>query len=144
VIVLDTSGLLAAIDESQRSHAPCAEILARARAPLILSPFVLAELDYLLSTEVGADAETALLDEVARGVYRLETFSASEIATALEIITRYRELEIGLADASIVVLAHKYRVRDVLTLDERHFRALRTIDRKKFRLLPADGAGVHL
>ncbi len=144
MIVLDTSGLLAAIDESQRRHASCAAMLARARTALILSPFVLAELDYLLATEVGADAEAALLDEVARGVYRLETFSASEIATALEIITRYRDLEIGLADASIVVLAHKYGVRDVLTLDERHFRALRTIDRKKFRLLPADGAGVHL
>lgn len=138
MIVLDTSGLLAAIDQSQRRHASCAETLAHARAPLILSPFVLAELDYLLSTEVGADAEAALLDEVARGVYRLEAFSASEVATAVEIITRYRDLGIGLADASIVVLAHKYGVREILTLDERHFRALRTIDRKKFRLLPAD------
>jgi predicted nucleic acid-binding protein len=138
VIVLDTSGLLAAIDESQRRHASCTDTLARSRAPFILSPFVLAELDYLLATEVGTEAEAALLDEVARGVYRLETFSASEVATALEIIKRYRDLEIGLADASIVVLAHKYGVRDILTLDERHFRALRTIDRKKFRLLPAD------
>lgn len=138
MIVLDTSGLLAAIDDSQRRHVSCAEALADARAPLILSPFVLAELDYLLAAEVGADAEAALLNEVARGVYRLETFSASEVATALEIITRYRDLGIGLADASIVVLAHKYGVREILTLDERHFRALRTIDRKKFRLLPAD------
>jgi hypothetical protein len=60
------------------------------------------------------------------------------VGTALEIIEKYRDLEIGLADASIVVLAHKYGTREILTLDERHFRALRTIDRKKFRLLPAD------
>jgi hypothetical protein len=104
----------------------------------IASPFVLADLDYLLAAEVGAEAEASLLDEVARGVYRLETFSASEVATSLEIIKRYRDLEIGLADASIVVLAHKYGVRDILTLDERHFRALRTLDRKMFRLPPTD------
>lgn len=138
MIVLDTSGLLAAIDESQRQHASCAGVLARARPPLILSPFVLAELDYLLATEMGLEAEAALLGEVARGVYQLETFSASEVGTSLEIVKRYRDLEIGLADASIVVLAHKYRTREILTLDERHFRALRTIDRKRFRLLPAD------
>lgn len=138
MIVLDTSGLLAAVDESQRHHVACAAELARARPPLILSPFVLAELDYLLSTEVGADAEAALLDEVARAVYRLETFSASEVGVALELITRYAGIELGLADASIVVLAHKYGTREVLTLDERHFRTLRTVDRKRFRLLPAD------
>jgi hypothetical protein len=141
VIVLDTSGLLAAIDGSQRQHASCAAALARARPPLVLSPFVLAELDYLLSTEAGPESESALLGEVSRGVYRIEPFSAADVGTALEIIEKYRDLEIGLADASIVVLAHKYATRAILTLDERHFRALRTIDRKKFRLLPADVAG---
>jgi predicted nucleic acid-binding protein len=45
---------------------------------------------------------------------------------------------IGLVDASVVVLAARHRVRDVLTLDERHFRALRTLDRRRFRILPAD------
>lgn len=138
MIVLDTSGLLAAIDDSQRQHAACADVLARARPPLILSPFVLAELDYLLSTEVGAGAQTALLGEVARAAYRLETFSSSEVGAALAIIKRYADLEIGIADASMVVLAQKYGTREILTLDERHFRTLRTVDRKRFRLLPAD------
>jgi predicted nucleic acid-binding protein len=138
VILVDTSGLLAAIDSGQRLHLSCAEVLKDARPPLILSPFVLAELDYLLWTEIGADAEAALLDEVARGVYRLEAFDASDVAHALKVIQKYSDLELGLADASIVVLAEKYEVRDVLTLDEHHFRALRTSDRKPFRLLPFD------
>ena len=138
MIVLDTSGLLAAIDASQRRHAACVAVLARARPPLILSPFVLAELDYLLATEAGAEAEAALLGEVSRGVYRIEPFSAAEVGTALAIIEKYRDLEIDLADASIVVLAHKDETREILTLDERHFRVLRTIDRRRFQLLPAD------
>jgi predicted nucleic acid-binding protein len=138
MILLDTSGLLAAIDQSQRHHEACAAALKKARPPLVLSPFVLAELDYLLLGEVGADAEAAFLDEVAREVYSLEPFKAADVAAAMKIIERYRDLEIGLTDASLVVLADTYGVRDILTLDERHFRTLRTTARQRFRLLPAD------
>jgi predicted nucleic acid-binding protein len=105
VIILDTSGLLSAIDASQRHHAACAEILAEATRPLVLSPFVLAELDSLLATQVDGQAQLALVDEVARGVYRLESFSAHDVAVAGDVMRRYANLAIGLADASIVVLA---------------------------------------
>ncbi|MGH2446129.1 MAG: PIN domain-containing protein [Candidatus Limnocylindria bacterium] len=138
MILLDTSGLLAALDASQRSHRPAAEALAAASPPRLLSPFVLAELDYLLATRVSQAAERALLAEVGRGVYRLEALEADEIASADRVIGRYADLEIGLADASLVVLANRYGVRDILTLDERHFRALRGPGGRPFRILPAD------
>jgi hypothetical protein len=138
VILLDTSGLLSAIDGSQRQHRACAEALAAASSPLVLSPFVLAELDYLLATQVGAAEQMALLEEVARGVYQLEPFRASDIAVARAVMDRYSDLKLGLADASIVVLAQRHGVRDVLTLDERHFRSLRPLNKKRFRLLPLD------
>jgi uncharacterized protein len=139
VILLDTSGLLAAIDASQRQHQAARRSLERAAPPWILSPFVLAELDYLLATRVGQEAERALLAEVGRGVYRLEAFETDEIATAERIIARHADLDVGLADASLVVLANRYGVRDLLTLDERHFRVLRGPGGRPFRLLPADG-----
>ena len=140
MIVLDTSGLLSAIDRSERHHEAARRALEAAAPPWILSPFVLAELDYLLATRVSQDAERALLAEVGRGVYRLESFDGSDIEAAERIIGRYRALEIGLADASLVVLANRHGIRDVLTLDERHFRALRGPGGRPFRLLPADAA----
>jgi uncharacterized protein len=85
VIVLDTSGLLAAIDSSQRFHDAAKETLGGAVEPLILSPFVLAELDYLLTTRVGREAGLALLEEVARGTYRLAQFSIVDVAEARRI-----------------------------------------------------------
>lgn len=138
MIILDTSGLLSAIDGSQRQHPAALRTLTAAEPPWILSPFVLAELDYLLATRVGTPAERALLGEVGRGVYRLEAFDADAIAVAGRIVGRYADLAIGLADASLVVLANRYGVRDILTLDERHFRALRGPGGRSFRLLPAD------
>jgi uncharacterized protein len=136
VILLDTSGLLAAIDGSQRHHRDAAEALRSARPPLLLSPFVLAELDYLLATRVSPAAATALLEQVSDHVYRLEPMAAGDIAAAIEVLDRYRNLGLGLADASIVVLAQRHGVLDVLTLDERHFRALRGPGDQPFRLLP--------
>ncbi|MGQ0543875.1 MAG: type II toxin-antitoxin system VapC family toxin [Betaproteobacteria bacterium] len=136
--MLDTSGVLAAIDAAQRHHAECAAALSKAPPPLLLSPFVLAELDYLLSRHIGRAAQAALLDEVARGAYQLEPFGPSDIAAAKNVLERYADLRIGLADASLVVLAERHRTRDVLTLDERHFRALRTRGRKGFKILPFD------
>ncbi len=138
MLVLDTSGLLAALDGAQRLHGPAGRVLADYEGALLLSPFVLAELDYLLSTRIGWNAEVALLAEVGRGTYRLEPFAGDDVAEAVGVIERYADLGLGLADASIVVLAERYDTLDVLTLDERHFRVLRGPNDRPFRLLPAD------
>jgi predicted nucleic acid-binding protein len=138
LLVLDTSGLLAALDGTQRFHAAAREALSGHEGALLLSPFVLAELDYLLSTRVGRSAEVALLGEVGRGTYRLESFSEDDVADVAGVIERYADLGVGLADASNVVLANRHGTSDILTLDERHFRVLRGARDRPFRLLPAD------
>jgi uncharacterized protein len=137
-IVLDTSGLLAAIDAAQRSHREVREVLEHTDAALLLSPFVLAELDYLLATKVGAREQLALLGEVERGAYRLETFSAADVSRARRIIERYADLALGLVDASNLVLCYRHATHNLLTLDERHFRTTLGPDDKPLRLLPAD------
>lgn len=139
VLILDTGGLLAAIDSGQHLHGPAREVLESTVRPMVLSPFVLAELDYLLVTRVGREAEIALLGEVSRGTYRLEPFPAEDVAKAQAVIESYAGFgDLGLADASNVVLAERYGTRDILTLDERHFRAMRGPQGRPFRLLPAD------
>ena len=138
MIVLDTGGLYAAADANETLHGRAVAALVAAPPPRLLSPFVLAELDYLIATRVGQRGQMALLDEVTRGAYQLELFSAEDIAQARRIMERYADLEIGLADASVVVLAHRHRTVDLLCTDERHFRVLRGPNGKPFRLLPLD------
>lgn len=138
MILIDTSGLLSALDGSQRFHVDCMAVLTEAQPPFVLSPFVLAELDYLLMRHIGRRAQSALLEEIAGGAYQLEAFTRNDVTRAKEIIDRYQDLDIGLADASIVVLAERYGVSDVLSLDQRHFRAMRIGPRKRFKVLPFD------
>jgi hypothetical protein len=138
VIVLDTGGLYAALDANEVLHGRAVAALVAAKPPRVLSPFVLAELDYLIARRVGPQGQMALIDEVARGAYQLELFSSEDVVDAQRIMERYADLRIGLADASVVVLAKRHRTLELLCTDERHFRVLRGTGGKAFRLLPFD------
>jgi predicted nucleic acid-binding protein len=138
VIVLDTGGLYAALDANEVMHGRAVAALVASTPPRVISPFVLAELDYLIGDRVGHRAQMALLEEVTRGAYQLEGFSSEDVGHARRIMERYADLRIGLADASVVVLANRHRTLDLLCTDERHFRALRGSGGKSFRLLPID------
>ncbi|MGB5548978.1 MAG: PIN domain-containing protein [Thermoanaerobaculia bacterium] len=137
-MLLDTSGLLPALSRKLRHHEACARTVSEFRGRLLVSPFVLAELDYLITNLSGIKAELEFLRDLERGAYELASFGAEEVARAREIIEQYSDLGIGLADASLVVLSEKHNVLDLLTLDERHFRALRGAGGRPFRILPAD------
>lgn len=139
MIVADTSGLHSAFDESQSRHREARAVLESRVGPILVSPYVLAELDYLTVRDAGVSAELALLEEVVHGEYLLPSFDADDLLAARDVIERHRDLRIGLTDASLVVLADRYRTNRILTLDERHFRALRPLGGGTFELLPADG-----
>jgi predicted nucleic acid-binding protein len=137
--ILDSSGLLAAIDAGQQGHREAKEALKWAKGPLILSPLVLTELAYMILKRYGHDEELALLGDIGRGVYRLEPFSAFDAAEARAVIEQYTGAgDVGQADASDVVLARRHDARDILTLDERRFRVLRGPRDFPFRVLSAD------
>lgn len=142
MILIDTSGLLAALFPDQNHHEECARALREAKPPRILSPFVLAEIDSLILRYAGVEAEAALIDEVARGVYDVEKFSRRDYAEIVRLLHRHADLKIGLVDASIIMLADRHDTKDVLTLDLRHFRAIRPITKKNFRILPFDSEPV--
>jgi predicted nucleic acid-binding protein len=139
VLVADTSGLLAALDFDEAEHAGARQAVDDA-AVVVLSPFVLAELDYLVMRRVGVRAQLALLAQVADRAYDLATFTADDVAAMHALCRRFEDQEIGVTDASVALLADRHATDAVLTLDERHFRMLRRSDGRQFRLLPADGA----
>lgn len=136
MIVLDTSALVSYFVASQPHHREVAAALEDEAPPLVVSPLVLAELDYLITARAGVAAEIAALTELASGAYEIAGFSADDLGASLGIVSRFADLGIGLTDASIVVLAERYRTRRILTLDRRHFAALRASRGEPFELLP--------
>jgi predicted nucleic acid-binding protein len=135
-VIVDTSALLAFFDRSEPDHAATAEVLTTTTEPLVVSPYVIAEVDYLVASRLGADAELAVLRELASGAWDLAAFGADDVAAAVDIIDRYADQQIGIADASNVILASRHRTRTIATLDRRHFTVLRPASGGRFTILP--------
>lgn len=139
VLIADTSGLYAYYDGSDPEHQQCRKAVAAA-AHLVVSPLVLAELDYLLSTRIGPEAAHGALahlrDRVAVRRYAVPEIE-SHLSTALGTMRRYPQ--IGITDTMNVVMASEYRTDVILTLDRRHLRMVRPLTgHTAFRLWPDD------
>jgi uncharacterized protein len=139
VIVVDTGAIVASKDEDHVDHGAVAAFLGEFRGNLLLSPLVLAEADYLLNARLGQRATQELLGEVASEAYDLVPLDHGDIAVAGGICERYEDMSIGVTDASLVVIASNYNTTRLLTLDQRHFRAIKPLwGASAFHLLPYD------
>jgi uncharacterized protein len=136
-LILDSGGLIVALDPNQNDHEAFAQTLTSHRGPLVISPFVVAELDYMLLRRYGKQDQLAFLDEVNRGAYLLESFKAEDFARARKLLDDYLP-DFGISDASNVVLAERYGARDILTTAQRDFRRIKALDGGYFRILPYD------
>jgi predicted nucleic acid-binding protein len=136
VIVADTSGLLALFNRREPAHAEVSRVIVSEPDLLVVSPYVVAELDYLVATRFGVTAELAVLAELTGGAYELAALGAADVDRCAEVIERYRDQAIGVADASLVVLADEYGTKRLLTLDHRHFDVVRPIGGGRFTIVP--------
>jgi predicted nucleic acid-binding protein len=135
-VIVDTGALLAFFDTDEPDHQTVSEVLGAATEPLVVSPYVVAELDYLVASRLGVSAELAVLRELTGGAWDLPAIGVEELVQARGVIERYADQNVGVADASNVVLAERYRTRTIVTLDRRHFDVLRPLSGGRFRILP--------
>lgn len=135
-MIVDTSALLAFFDRDEPDHEAVSNVLTATSEPLVVSPYVVAELDYLVASRLGVRTELAVLRELAGGAWDLPAVGAAELNQISTIIKRYEDQAIGVADASNVVLAAEYRTRTIATLDRRHFEVLRPLNGGRFAIAP--------
>jgi len=138
-LIVDAAPLVALGDRNDPRHASVRAILESEPGELVIPAPVTAEADYLLRKRGGRGAARAFLRDLASAVFLVETLTVEEHGLALELDQRYPRLDVGLADLSIVILAHRLGTRRLLTFDERDFRTLRPLSGGAFHLLPADG-----
>lgn len=137
-LVIDAAPLVAFADEDEPLRGEILELLRSERGGLFIPAPVTAEIDYLLGRRLGSMARRAFLEDLAARRYETPGLDPRDYAEALKLDHRYADLELGLADLSVVVLAGKVGTRRILTFDQRHFRAVRPIQGGSFTLLPAD------
>jgi len=137
-LLVDANALFAQADRRSGPHLAIVEVLRAEGGPLVAPAFVAQEADYMIQRRLGVDAELGFLRDLAEGTYLVETLTFGEFGLAMDLIERYRDLRLGLADASLVLLAERFDTTRILTLDYRHFRAVAPLKGGHFTLLPAD------
>jgi predicted nucleic acid-binding protein len=135
-MIVDTSAILAFFDRDEPDHDAVTGVISQSSEPLVVSPYVVAEVDYLIGTRLGVAAEIAALRELAGGAWDLATIDSTDLTSTLPIIEQYGDHAIGAADASNVVLADRYRTTTIATLDRRHFSVLRPLSGGYFAIVP--------
>lgn len=135
-MIIDTSAIVAAYDDGDPHHNDVKAALLVAHEPLILSPYVIAEADYLMTERHGVTTELTMLRDFIGGAWDLTDFDRHDLVAAIAVIDRYSDQRIGVTDASIVVLAKRYDTRTIATLDRRHFEVLRPLQGGRFEIVP--------
>ncbi|MFB9251887.1 type II toxin-antitoxin system VapC family toxin [Sphaerisporangium melleum] len=125
MILCDTGPLVAVLNSDDADHKRCLEFLERCRGPLIVPAPVLTEVCWLLESRVGPAVEASFLRSVADEELRLEALTLQDLSRMAELVTSYADFPLGTVDASVIAVAERLGVRDVATLDYRHFRVVR-------------------
>jgi predicted nucleic acid-binding protein len=132
--IVDAGPLYAAIDADDRNHQRSVEVLQRRDLELVIPALVVAEVTYLAGRRLGPTVEAAFL----RGLesIQIEAPGPDEWLRIAALVEQYRDFPLGGTDASVVALAERFETDLIVTLDRRHFGAIRPRHCAAFRLLP--------
>ncbi|MBI4214018.1 MAG: PIN domain-containing protein [Chloroflexi bacterium] len=138
MLLVDAGILFIQADRDDPAHDQVVRLIQHEPGPLLTSQIVLAEADYLVMSRLGIEVELSFLEDLSAGTFIADCMSRDEFELTRQLAERYRDLQLGLADASLVVLAQRYGTRRLATLNERDFRAVVPLQGGTFTLLPAD------
>ena len=101
---------------------------------LVVPAMVVAEVSYLAGSRLGSLAEAGFLE----GLVDLEVIAPApeDWLRIAELVRQYADFPLGGTDASVVALAERLNTDTIITLDRRHFAAIRPRHCQAFRLLP--------
>lgn len=134
IAILDAGPLLAFFDRSDPSHAASGSLLARPDLRLVIPTLVVTEVAHLAGARLGPRFEATFVRTLAS--FEVEAPTADEWPLIADLVERYGDFPLGTVDASIVVLADRLKTDLIVTLDRRHFSAVRSPQGRRFRLLP--------
>lgn len=140
-LIVDAAPMVALADRADPQHGRVSSVLAAEPGALVIPAPVTAEIDYLLGVRHGAIARRRFLTDLAAGRFTVGCLEGDDHAAAADLDLRYSDLDLGLADCSLMVLAHRHATDRILSFDERHIRAVTPIGGGAFTILPADDPG---
>ena len=134
IAVVDSGPLYAAADLDDDDHEAVVTALARDDLHLVIPTMAVAEVTYFIGSRLGAAAEARLLAGLAD--MDVEAPSPTDWLRIAELVEQYADFPLGGTDASVIALAERLDTQTIVTLDRRHFSAVRPRHCDALTLLP--------
>jgi uncharacterized protein len=135
VILTDAGPLIALLDRRDNDHGRCVEAAEHLVGPMLTTWPAFTEAMYLLGAAAGWRAQEPLWGLIRGGHLILAETTPTMLARMPDLMARYSDLPMDLADASLVTLAEERYLRQVFTLDT-DFRVYRSVAGQSFELVP--------
>ena len=133
-LIVDTGPLVALLDATDPDHERCTDLLQQSAEPRVVPVCVLVEVEYILRP--WPEAFAALLTDFEAGSFDLLELPVRWLLRAGELVDQYRDLSLGLVDATVVAATEMLGESKVATLDHRHFAVVRPAHTPALTLLP--------
>ncbi|MGH9367464.1 MAG: type II toxin-antitoxin system VapC family toxin [Thermoanaerobaculia bacterium] len=131
---MDAGPLVALIHADDRHHVSCKETLKKMREPLGTVWPAFTEAMYLLG--FSSSAQDGLWHLLESDAIKLLPLDTSDVPRMRELMHKYRDLPMDLADAALVRVAERERISRVFTIDRRDFELYRPKGVRRFDILP--------
>ena len=132
--LIDAGPLVAAGNRRDRRHALSVRFIGDFEGILVTTWPVLTEVCHLIPHR----AAVRFIRSVARGGIEVRDIPQGAFARIADMMEKYADLPMDLADASLVWLGDEMGIRDIVTFDERDFGTYRLAGGKRFNnLIPA-------
>jgi uncharacterized protein len=138
VIIADTGFFLALANERDEHHEPAKRAIRGVTEPLVTTWPVMTEACHLLANRLSPAAAETFIASAARGAFEIFELQPAHLTRIGDLMRKYRQLPMDLADASLVILAEHLGSGRILSTDRRDFGAYRWKDRRPFQNLMAD------
>ena len=132
--LLDAGPLVALVHASDQEHDRCRTALGSIRRPLCTVWPVITEALYLL--DFSWEAQNAVWDMLEEGGVTVIALDAADVPRMRELMRKYRDLPMDVADAALVTVAEREGITRVFTLDRRDFEVYRPAKIGRFSLVP--------
>ena len=131
-VLCDTGPLIALFRAGDRAQEECEQALRALDGPGVTTVPVLTEAFYFLDR---FDEQQLLWEYLLQGSFRIIELVFRDLERMRDLMAKYADLPMDFADASLVAVGERLKVRRVFTLD-RHFRVYRPRHTSSFELLP--------
>ena len=134
MILVDAGPLVALIHADDNHHVRCREALALLREPMLTVWPAFTEAMYLLN--FSATAQDALWAVLQTAAVSLAELTEADAPRMRELMRKYRDLPMDLADAALVRVAERERIQRIFTIDRRDFELYRPAGIRQFEIIP--------